>query len=158
MTGPAQYRKKPVVIEAMRWQPDDEDARMAMWEFVGDAADPVDADGTPVLEINTLEGPLTAQPGDFIIRGVKGEFYPCKPDIFEATYQAELPEEVAHEPAVAGELWTLQLRHHDGVRVFQSTSQLPASLMVTASKDRRQLFHEALDVLIAQFDAMGVTP
>ena len=42
----------------------------------------------PVV-ISTLEGDLTASPGDWIIRGVKGEFYPCKPDIFEATYEAQ---------------------------------------------------------------------
>jgi len=42
--------------------------------------------GSHVLEIDTLEGTITASPGDFVIRGVKGEFYPCKPDIFAATY------------------------------------------------------------------------
>jgi hypothetical protein len=40
----------------------------------------------PVV-IATLEGDMTASPGDWIIKGVKGEFYPCKPDIFEATYE-----------------------------------------------------------------------
>jgi hypothetical protein len=42
-----------------------------------------------VLMIKTLEGDFTASPGDWIIKGVKGEFYPCKPDIFEATYELE---------------------------------------------------------------------
>ena len=40
-----------------------------------------------VIHITTLEGVMTASKGDFIIKGVKGEFYPCKPDIFEATYE-----------------------------------------------------------------------
>lgn len=40
------------------------------------------------IEIDTLEGTMRAHPGDWIIKGVKGEFYPCKPDIFEATYEA----------------------------------------------------------------------
>jgi hypothetical protein len=57
----AKYRKKPVVIEA--YQTD------------------------VVLLIDTLEGVMTANPGDWIITGVKGEKYPCKPDIFEATYE-----------------------------------------------------------------------
>ena len=39
------------------------------------------------LDINTLEGVMKAMPGDWIIKGVKGEFYPCKPDVFEATYE-----------------------------------------------------------------------
>jgi hypothetical protein len=56
-----QYRKKPVVIDA--YQTD------------------------IVLQIETLEGIMTANPGDFIIRGVKGEVYPCKPDIFWMSYE-----------------------------------------------------------------------
>ena len=48
-------------------------------------------DGFNWLEIETLEGIHRAMPGDWIIRGVKGELYPCKPDIFEATYEAENP-------------------------------------------------------------------
>lgn len=43
------------------------------------------------LRIGTLEGPLTVSPGDYIIRGVKGEIYPCKPDIFAATYEEVEP-------------------------------------------------------------------
>ena len=58
----AKFRKKPIVIEAV--QTDVE------------------------LKINTLEGVMTANPGDWIITGVKGEKYPCKPDIFDATYDA----------------------------------------------------------------------
>jgi hypothetical protein len=61
----SRYRKKPVVIEAERW------------EGPGDHL------------IHTLEGVMTASPGDWIITGVKGERYPCKPDIFEATYEPE---------------------------------------------------------------------
>ena len=53
--------------------------------------------GSGVLRshINTLEGRMTAQVGDWIIKGVAGEFYPCKPDIFEATYEAV--EEARHD-------------------------------------------------------------
>lgn len=45
----------------------------------------------PVVLIHTLEGTMTAQIGDYIIKGVQGEFYPCKPDIFEATYERVEP-------------------------------------------------------------------
>ncbi len=74
------YRKKPVVIEAVQWFGDNANeitaflGGAAWWTTIG-----------PV--ITTLEGDLHASVGDYIIKGVKGEFYPCKPDIFEATYE-----------------------------------------------------------------------
>ena len=78
------YRKKPVVIEAFRFYID---------EFMPDwFADKVTAneiithkDGT--CDIVTLQGVMRANKGDYIIRGVNGELYPCKPDIFEKTYE-----------------------------------------------------------------------
>jgi hypothetical protein len=87
----ALYRKKPVVIEAMRWEPGD---LAAAGEVVGwlmahgaDFHHPSGLGPTTTLAIRTLEGEMTADPGDWIIRGVKGEFYPCKPDIFAVTYE-----------------------------------------------------------------------
>ncbi|HPS54035.1 MAG TPA: hypothetical protein PLP05_00410 [Sedimentisphaerales bacterium] len=83
------YRKKPVVIEAKQLSADTLD-EIVTW--IGD--DKV-TDGTSEDEcfigIQTLEGYMSARNGDWIIKGVKGEFYPCKPDIFEQTY--ELVEE-----------------------------------------------------------------
>lgn len=88
--GPRKYRKKPVVIEAVQFTGRN-DAEVAA--FVGDNGyDPVDV--RPTWMIQTLEGLMQASVGDFIIKGVKGEFYPCKPDIFEATY-----EEVGVKPS-----------------------------------------------------------
>jgi len=83
------YRKKPVVIEARQLGNDyDEDVDIMRWCH----GEPCDSDETLVLfQIRTLEGPLLAREGDWIIRGVKGEFYPCKPDIFIATYEAVEP-------------------------------------------------------------------
>src|SRR5690606_12998578 len=82
-------RKKPVVIKAMRWDPGDAKASTALTLWVqqngGDVAIVLHEDhGLRVarLEVRTLEGVMEAQPGDWIIRGVQGEFYPCKPDIF----------------------------------------------------------------------------
>jgi hypothetical protein len=84
------FRKKPVVIEAIQYVP--KKAGLAFFElheFVGSSLVPYVLDpAKDTLAIHTLEGTMTVQPGDWIIKGVKGEFYPCKPDIFEATYEA----------------------------------------------------------------------
>jgi len=86
------FRKKPVVIDAIQL----EDSVECMEALSKLGLDPVVfsyADEDPVLKIETLEGTMIAQIGDFIIKGVNGEFYPCKPDIFEKTYEIESPEE-----------------------------------------------------------------
>lgn len=120
----AQYRKKPVVIEAVRWRgyqsnlgitaeaPDQpveitaENMHGIKWEPLPDwlpkpllecirgqngtrfpaQAGEIRRDGD-FIYIGTLEGEMCATPGDWIIRGVKGEIYPCKPDIFSTTYE-----------------------------------------------------------------------
>lgn len=91
------YRKKPVVIEAIKWTGDNlreiidfsglhQSATKWTWDEYEEV---VKNDG---LKIFTLEGKMNADVGDFIIKGVKGEFYPCKPDIFEQTYEKILEE------------------------------------------------------------------
>jgi len=75
------FRKKPVVIEAIQLTLFNLEA---VEEFVG--GDLANIRGGIVIA--TLEGPMRANLGDWIIKGVAGEFYPCKPDIFEATYEA----------------------------------------------------------------------
>ena len=75
------YRKKPVVIEAYRIG-DFENPMPLGWltcQHYGNRDD--------YIEIETLEGRMRGNRGDWIIKGIKGEFYPCKPDIFEATYE-----------------------------------------------------------------------
>ena len=72
------YRKKPVVIEATQFH---REAPGATWP----SEIWLDKDG--VYWCDTLEGPLKVSNGDWLIRGVRGELYPCKPDIFEATYE-----------------------------------------------------------------------
>lgn len=81
------YRKKPIVIEAMQLPATDCDPSNELidWLHTFDADWCSSSDGS--IEITTLEGVMTAQPEDWIIKGVKGEMYPCKPDIFEATYE-----------------------------------------------------------------------
>jgi hypothetical protein len=80
------FRKKPVVIDAHQWDGD----RNALWRFIGHTPErPMMVNGDYVA-IDTLEGTMRANLGDWIIKGVKGEFYPCKPDIFEQTYEPVL--------------------------------------------------------------------
>ena len=85
------YRKKPVVINAFKWTGDmlqNEDP-----EWITEAIQEGKVyfsnigEENVVMKIETLEGTHTANRGDYIIQGVKGELYPCKPDIFEMTYE-----------------------------------------------------------------------
>ena len=77
------YRKKPVTVEAVQWTGEN---HAEMCEFI----DPEVFKIIPRvgLVIHTLEGDHHASPGDYIIKGVNGEFYPCKPDIFAKTYES----------------------------------------------------------------------
>jgi len=81
MSEPMKYRKKPVVIEAIQYTGANIND---IARFVGDV--PNWSPDSDSYDIETLEGTMTAEHGDWIIKGVKGEFYPCKPDIFEQTY------------------------------------------------------------------------
>lgn len=100
MTTPAKYRKKPVVIEAMRYDGTAAGATpvidwvlsnggTARYTCAQPDSGPCKPGKPHTVAIDTLEGSMHAGPGDYIIRGVQGEFYPCKPDIFAATYEAE---------------------------------------------------------------------
>lgn len=86
---PKRYRKKPVTVEAMQLTLDSANA-VTEWVLANGGEIPnagADELGRPFLVIRTLEGDHRASEGDYIIKGIKGEFYPCKPDIFEATYE-----------------------------------------------------------------------
>jgi hypothetical protein len=96
LPGVVRVRKRPVEVDAIRYDPPNNCEQV--WKFLGwpwPQPDPTfpsyhdDQDCSPTLPlfIDTLEGLMEAQPGDWIICGVKGEFYPCKPDIFEMTYE-----------------------------------------------------------------------
>ena len=81
------YKKKPVVVEAVQFV-DTEESILKLSEL---GLDPVRIDyadeDSPILKIKTLEGLMIATKGDYIIKGVQGEFYPCKPDVFAETYE-----------------------------------------------------------------------
>lgn len=127
MSGPKTYRKRPVDVEAIQWLGAPTSlvapsaSRIIDWvlsnggtaRFVNAGEDhplrypaelyphsrkrSVANDAPSFLVIETLEGPHRANPGDFIIRGVQGEFYPCKPDIFAETYEEPKQAMVANE-------------------------------------------------------------
>lgn len=78
-----EFRKKPVVIQSMQWT--NEEGQLEAIASRSGTRD-VSATENGELTINTLEGDMVASLNDFIIIGVQGEMYPCKPDIFEATY------------------------------------------------------------------------
>ena len=79
------YRKRPVIIEAVQWE-----GSKASFDSIIDMGlkkwKPGEM-GSKSFIIETLEGDHLCKDGDFVIKGVKGEFYPCKPDIFEMTYE-----------------------------------------------------------------------
>jgi hypothetical protein len=79
------YRKKPVVIDAVQITPGNDEAVLA---FMGETNCPFEVVGHWEMVIHTLEGDMHLSTDDWLIRGVQGEFYPCKPDIFEASYEA----------------------------------------------------------------------
>ena len=86
------YRKKPVVIEAFRWTGDYDQTEDLEWIVEAIQIGRVRIEKTMML-IDTLEGTHQANRGDWIIKGIKGELYPCKPDIFDATYEPVLTGE-----------------------------------------------------------------
>jgi len=89
---PQKYRKMPVVIEAMLYNGENAN-KVAAWcggEVTDDSVRDDDQDVTTYVRIKTLEGDMLAAPGDYVIKGVNGEFYPCKPDIFAKNIRVEL--------------------------------------------------------------------
>lgn len=91
----AKYRKKPVEVEAIQWKGDlDNFTELVHFANVTKYHPLITNEETiqrietlNLIHIQTLEGVMEAQPGDYIIKGVQGEFYPCKPDIFHTTYE-----------------------------------------------------------------------
>ena len=105
---PAKFRKKPVVIEAMQLTARSRED-VSCWVNGGPSGSDItqglkawfyESNGDGELYIETLEGVMKATEGDFIIKGVKGEFYPCKPDIFAATYDLESTYEIELPPFI----------------------------------------------------------
>ena len=88
MSEPRKYKNKPVVIEAMQYDGRNTN-EVAGWLMENGVRV---GWSNAAMVIPTLEGRMEASPGDWVIRGVKGEFYPCKPDIFAAIYEEATDE------------------------------------------------------------------
>ncbi len=87
------YRKKPVVVDAFKWTGGPDQLEDPEWCIDLIKQNKIRIHRIPEMGIHmaieTLEGIMIARVGDYIIRGIKGEVYPCKPDIFEMTYEVE---------------------------------------------------------------------
>jgi hypothetical protein len=81
------FRKKPVVIDAVQYDGNFRSLDCFSINEVSHFIVSKDSEGNQCIKIPTLEGEMIASIGDYIIRGVQGEYYPCKPDIFEMTYE-----------------------------------------------------------------------
>lgn len=96
------FRKKPVVVEAVQYAGSGNmNPRGGLPDWLWDALESGVArfvNGTDPLLLKTLEGDLTVSPGDWIIQGVKGEIYPCKPEIFALTYEPAPPSDAVGQP------------------------------------------------------------
>ena len=123
MSAPQRFRKKPVEIEAQQYT--DAESGSEIIQRILDAGgsaslhcvDPDQPDhGGHTIRIRTLEGDMHAALGDWVIRGVQGEFYPCKPDIFAATYEA------VNVPMVEA------LTYADAIATLTAADAAPASL------------------------------
>jgi hypothetical protein len=108
----AKYRKRPVVIEAFQWTADENQTDDPVWIVEAIRQDKVHFENEGTLEVamivHTLEGRMKANRGDYIIKGVKGEIYPCKPDIFEATYDIVEDKTARWEDAIANAKFMLE--------------------------------------------------
>ena len=84
------FRKLPIEVSAIQWT---DNNIQSVDAFFGDDFHDWEPLGSGAIEIRTLEGLMRVEVGDWIIRGIEGEFYPCKPDIFEATYEEIFPDQ-----------------------------------------------------------------
>jgi hypothetical protein len=152
----AKFRKKPVVIEAERnngsWRPIVEWLQSMAGQrlvFQPGESPPMAQNEDGSIAISTLEGVMRADVGDWIIRGVNGEFYPCKPDIFAATYTragAEI-EDLRDEVIEQARGWATVYHYDSTAKDFGPWDQLRRAAMALAEAER-----------IAYWDAKKETP
>ena len=164
----AKYRKKPVVIDA--WQLAKGNVDTAIPEWLDLDVVHIFNGGLLFAEIVTLEGVMQASEGDYIIKGVKGEFYPCKPDIFLATYEEVNSESQDKEDftklsdcALAVERFLADMRSRDlGLEAYRRTllSRLEwrgvefGKSVVTIEGMRGEYFVPSMEVQLSRYDYM----
>ncbi len=133
------YRKKPVVIEAIKWTGNN---AMEIKSFVGVNA--THLKGDDVIIIITLEGNHKAIVGDMIIKGVQGEFYPCKPDIFAKTYEKAAQKKVESEPSTSNNTSSFQLPSLEEVE----TDKLFIANVQSMKDDEYDLVEETYNAIV----------
>lgn len=137
----AQYRKKPVVIDAIRFNGTNENE---VADFVGENLH-ITPDG--FLFIHTLEGSMAVSYGDYVIKGVRGEFYPCKPDIFEQTYESVETRKELDEAAEEYAKTTFKKPYSDNpdeeVTIVEPDKYV--GFIAGAKWDREQMLKEAVE-------------
>ena len=156
------YVKKPVIVESMRFGiGTDELIKLQDWMDADLVIDFNEKDN-PKLKIKTLEGVMEASVGDYIIKGIRGEFYPCKPDIFEATYSTVELDSMSFGMAVdkmkMGHM--VARRGWNGKNLFVFM-QVPATIgkdivpkMQSLPPSVKAKFQERFDNAAAQIDAI----
>lgn len=109
------YQKKPVTVEAVQWNGENREEVLDFCNHDGKSR-AVATGITRIIVIKTLEGTMEGHVGDYIIKGVKGEFYPCKPDIFRETYEEVKAHgtETKTDPTVAEGDPAMRDDHSDG--------------------------------------------
>lgn len=147
----AKYKKKPVVIEAVQYTKHNKDRLI---EFLGLSKE----NNLDVLIIKTLEGDMKASYGDYIIKGVKGEFYPCKPDIFKETY-----EEVEEEETIVESIMVLiekevklQLEKYPFTMISHFVCCLNPKMVEQLRRELEELSHKKINELKA-INIQGIT-
>ena len=153
------YRKRPIVIDAVWWDGTAKCFDDVVLPFLTDKPDPniiITGVGYTIvsgmIHIPTLEGVMKAAPGDWIIRGIKGEFYPCKPDIFARTYEdaepgAELEAERSARIKAEAERATMLAGHYVADAIRKAVDDLYANFRDSGNED-------AADVEAARLNAM----
>lgn len=155
-----QYRKKPIVIEAFCWTGDLDQTEDPIW-----IVDAINAgvvcftnSGTPDVRMHvcTSEGEMCAAPGDWIIKGIKGELYPCKPDIFAATYDPVEHKAIGVMPAGLSEdvrrSFAFQV---DALVMMRQRGELDGDEMVYGAPRRRPVITRATLMKAMGFDTPG---
>lgn len=155
----SKYRKKPVVVEAVQLTPDMVPPDwLVTAQQAGVFCQRRDADGDTYWCIKTLEGEMKISPNDWIIKGIRGELYPCKPDVFERTYEDyELGKDAeAANIRVMGDKkdWQTLINTIKGTRIkaLIAPNSRERSIVITKLEEARMWAEHGRDAAIVVLD------
>ena len=142
----SKYRKKPVEIEAVKFDGTDESVEWLLPQLksgeIGRACNK--------LYIKTLEGVMEAKVGDYVIKGVNGEFYPCKPDIFEKTYEKIEDDDLLNEKPIFFEDlkngYTKAYTKSDIDMLIKYNKRLKEELFMERTKNEAEIYSEIAEL------------